>query len=110
MSESNPGVNVKLVIKFEKEFKSLISDIAEDSKKILSLADFSYAALKDEAEKRFSEIQSTIDNDKKAILDDMRKEYALDREKKILAIKSAGEKNLNKAVDMLLDSVLGAFK
>lgn len=40
----------------------------------------------------------------------MRKEYALDREKKILAIKSAGEKNLNKAVDMLLDSVLGAFK
>lgn len=53
MSESNPGVNVKLVIKFEKEFKSLISDIAEDSKKILSLADSSYAALKDEAEKRF---------------------------------------------------------
>ncbi len=110
MSENNPGINVKLVIKFEEETKSLKADIAEDSKKILNIATASYSELKEEAEKRLAEIYNTIDKDKRNTLDSMRKEYSSSREKKISEVKVAGEKNLDKAVEQLLDSLLGAFK
>ncbi len=110
VSENNLGLNVKLVVKFESEAKSLMTDIAEDSKKMLTLANSSYSELKEEAEKRLAEIQNIIDNDKRNTLDSMRKEYTQMREKKIAEIKKAGQKNLDKATEELLNALLGAFK
>ncbi|MEM4943405.1 MAG: hypothetical protein QW214_02435 [Saccharolobus sp.] len=110
MSESKFNAYAKAIVEFEEEINRVKREIADDSKKIITLSDLYTSELRNIAEKSLSEIQKLINEEKERQLNSIRSQYAEERERQLNSIRKEAEKNLDKAVNVVIRQLLGVFK
>ncbi|EZQ03124.1 MULTISPECIES: hypothetical protein [Acidianus] len=110
MTNSNLEDYAKVIVEFEQEVKKIKLSTAEDSKRLIELAQQISLQMETEAKKVFDEIVSNIEEEKQDIINDMRKRASEERELKINKMRKSAEKNLERAVEEVLNEIKGAFK
>ncbi|QGA54783.1 hypothetical protein GFS03_09440 [Sulfolobus sp. E5-1-F] len=110
MSEVKFNAYSKAIIEFEDEIKRIKREIADDSKRLISLSDSYLSELRITAEKSLEQIQKLLDEEKKRQLDEIRNKYISERENKLDEIRKEAEKNIDKVVNEVIRQLLGVFK
>ncbi|MEM0374512.1 MAG: hypothetical protein QXV69_02385 [Sulfolobaceae archaeon] len=110
MSEDKFSVYSKKVIIFEEEIKRIKKEAAEDSKRLVSIAQSFVTELEQEANRTLEEIKSSINQEVERITQELRQNFEKEKEKNIKQIQENAKKNLNKAVELLLNALEGAYK
>jgi Skp family chaperone for outer membrane proteins len=110
MSEVKFNAYSKAIIEFEDEIKRIKREIADDSKRLITLSDSYLSELSATAEKSLDEVQKLLNEEKKRQLDEIRNKYVSEREKQLDEIRKEAEKNVDKVVNEVIRQLLGVFK
>jgi len=110
MSEDKFNVYAKKVVLFEEEIKRLKKEVAEDGKKLITIAQSLVLELEREANRVIEEIKSEVNKEVEKTIQELRENFEKEKEKNIRQIQENAKKNLEKAVDAILSALEGAYK
>ncbi|BBD74007.1 hypothetical protein HS1genome_2396 [Sulfodiicoccus acidiphilus] len=110
LSQRKIGDYVQAISKFETGVKELERSSSEDAKRLLTEAEALSSQFEEAASKAIDIIAESISKEEKQKIDQLRKMFLDQRQKQLAEIKRKGEKNLDKAVQFLLEQVKGAYR
>lgn len=99
-----------LIVRYEQELKNMEKNLSDDGKKLVILAESLVSQLRSVADEVLAQISQDIDKNTNDKINELSKKYAEEREKQLSKINQMGQKNLEKASQLVLEKIEEVFK
>jgi len=99
-----------LIVRYEQELKNMEKNLSDDGKKLVILTESLVSQLRSVADEVLAQISQDIDKNTNDKINELSKKYAEEREKQLSKINQMGQKNLEKASQLVLEKIEEVFK
>lgn len=99
-----------LIVRYEEELKKIEKNIADDGKKLIIFTESLVGQLRNVADEVLAQISKDIDKNTNEKISELSKKYTEEREKQLTKINQLGQKNLEKATQLVLEKIEEVFK
>lgn len=99
-----------LIVRYEEELKKMEKNIADDGKKLIIFTESLVGQLRNVADEVLAQISKDIDKNTNEKISELSKKYTEEREKQLTKINQLGQKNLEKATQLVLEKIEEVFK
>jgi len=99
-----------LIVRYEQELKNIEKNLSDDGKKLVILTESLVVQLRSVADEVLAQISQDIDKNTNDKISELTKKYAEEREKQVSKINDMGQKNLEKASQLVLEKIEEVFK
>jgi len=99
-----------LIVRYEQELKNMEKNLSDDGKKLVILTESLVGQLRSVADEVLAQISQDIEKNTNDKINELSKKYAEEREKQLSKINQMGQKNLEKASQLVLEKIEEVFK
>ena len=99
-----------LIVRYEQELKNIEKNLSDDGKKLVIFTESLVGQLRNVADEVLAQISQDIDKNTNDKISELSKKYAEEREKQLSKINQMGQKNLEKASQLVLEKIEEVFK